>query len=388
MRIKILLILLVVLVAGSAFIFLKQPLRFTSQPPKIPGGEKENVSFTKLETPDEKSNTTKSFLDKMSLEEKIGQLIIGGLRSTKVDQEAETLIEQYNLGGVNLIERNLKSSSQTRGLNKDIQLTAQKNGRPPLFIAVDQEGGPISRLRFLKELTPQERITNVDQALLVAQKRAEELTGLGFNMIFSPVLDYVTEPKAYLYKRVFHMKQSEIISFGTAMIKGYESKNIISVPKHFPGYSNIRPDPHKNKDLEITEADYQNGLQIFSEIIKQQPAILMTAHVVVPVLDEKPVTLSQKIFTQVLRGDLGYKGIVVSDDLSMASVLQDKSVEGVAVEALVAGNDMLISTLYPENLPKIIQAVSRSVKEGKISEEKINKSVEKIIDLKLKNLNR
>lgn len=327
-------------------------------------------------------------LSQMTVEQKIGQLIIGGFGNTILDNELRKLVIEYNIGGFNLLERNIQDKKQLQKLNTDIQGLAKEHDLPSLFLAVDQEGGLISRIKFLKELTPQAEIKTSEQAEAVARRRGGELKELGFNMIFSPILDYVTDPKSYLYPRSFHVKPDAIVKLSSSMLEGYDAGGIISVPKHFPGYGNVKPDPHK-KEVSYDNIDiFENSLNIFKEVISlANPQAIMTAHIKVKEIDTKPATISTVFLKNLLRENLGYKELIVSDELSMVSALENPSAGGsmeeVAVESLMAGHDMLIISLKPEKISSVIAAIKKAFHDGTISEEQLDKSVKKVITLKL-----
>ena len=158
------------------------------------------------------------------------------------------------------------------------------------------------------------------------------------------------------------------------------------MPKHFPGYGNIIIDPHKNKAfLYENDAEFEKSVSVFKEVIsKINPEMIMTAHIVIPSVDSSPATLSSKIITDLLRKKLNYNGVVVTDDLEMASVMQNRNIGIVAVEALVAGNDMLIATSNPKNIEIIVNAVKDALADKIISETMLKEKISRVMSLKLK----
>ena len=222
-------------------------------------------------------NPVVSQVNTMSLDEKIGQMLIVGFEHQYLDEHIRSMITRYHIGGINLLGRNVRNRNQVKKLTADLQ----KIATIPLFIATDQEGGVIVRFNFLDELTPQIRIKNVYQAEQVAISRARQLLELGVNMNFSPVLDYVSNSKSYLYNRTFGTSSSVAGELGSAMIRGYKKGGVIPVAKHFPGYGNLFSDPHKSQAvLDISREELKLDLIPFQKIIEDNSAVaIMTAHI-------------------------------------------------------------------------------------------------------------
>lgn len=323
-------------------------------------------------------DSMKSEISKMSLDEKIGQLLIIGFENRYLDEHISKMITEYHIGGINLLKRNVKDSSQVKQLVKDLQ----KISTIPLFVAADQEGGYVNRFIFLKESSPQIQIADAQQAENVALQRALGLKDLGVNMNFSPVLDYVSDPSSYLYSRTFGKEPDDIAKLGEAMIRGYIKGGIIPVAKHFPGYGNIVLDPHIYKVvLILNEHELEQSLTPFKGVSADGSALaIMTAHISIPSVDVKPATLSSKFIKGVLRTQLSFKGVIITDDIEMASV--GIPIEEAAIEAIKAGADIIISTYTPQKQIQIINALKVAILTGEIPEERINESVARILKLK------
>lgn len=319
-----------------------------------------------------------SKVSQMSLDEKVGQLIIAGLAGPSFDESSREMIERYHIGGVNLLTRNIKDRAQVVKLVKDIQTAAAI----PLFMAVDQEGGSLSRLKFLKELTPQYNIKTTNRARAVAVSRGKELKALGVNMVFSPVLDYVTDSKSYLWPRAFRGGLSALSNLGAAMAAGYKEAGIAAVPKHFPGYGNVKLDPHANSaSLQTDAKGLATSLVSFRRILSAGGAdAVMTAHIKAPFFDAKPATVSEKFIARLLRGAWGFDGVVITDDIEMVS--SGGSVGPTAVEAVKAGADVIIVSLTPAKAGEAIAALRQAVEQGEISQARLDESVGRILRLK------
>ncbi len=318
-------------------------------------------------------------VNKMSLDQKIGQMLIVGFENNYLDDHIQKMIKEYHIGGINLFRRNVKDRNQIQ------QLTArlQKISTIPLFIATDQEGGDVIRFNFLEELTPQIKIKDAEQARQIAFSRATELREIGINMNFSPVLDYVSNNKSYLYNRTFGVDPGNIGNLGNAMIKGYIGGKVVPVAKHFPGYGNLLRDPHTNQaKLTINEKELQINLIPFQKVIATNSSniAIMTAHIVVPNIDTKPATLSSTFITEILRKQFGFNGVIITDDMEMVSAgnLTSQS----SLNAIIAGADMIISTYTPQKQIEIFDRIKKAVLEKEISEKRIDESIMRILTLK------
>ncbi|MBI2635063.1 MAG: hypothetical protein HYW79_00785 [Parcubacteria group bacterium] len=366
---NILIIALFIAVAGSTvFYFIGSTEQGKS--------EKEPNQLTNLKSPID--DPVKLKISKMSLDEKIGQMMIIGFENEYVDSHVEKMIKQYHVGGINLLGRNVENRNQVRKLISDLQSISQI----PLLIATDQEGGVMVRFKFLSELTPQNKIISIAQAESVAFKRAQELKELGVNMNFSPILDYVSDKNSYLYHRTFETTPENSGKLGGAMVNGYIKGGVMPVVKHFPGYSDILSDPHNNKALlRINKETFDINLVPFKKILldSRVPAI-MTAHIAIPFISQKPSTLSSEMLGGILRKQLQFEGVIITDDLEMASV--GGSIEQVAVDSINAGADMLISTFTPEKQVKILNQLKKAVLNKEITEKRIDESLFRILRLK------
>src|SRR3989344_352392 len=319
-----------------------------------------------------------SQVDTMSLDQKIGQMLIIGFEHAYLDTHARKMIEQYHVSGFNLLRRNIKDREQTRQLTADLQ----KIAAIPLFIATDQEGGKVVRFSFLNELTPQIQIKSASQAEQVAFTRAKELRELGVNMNFSPVLDYVSSTTSYLYSRTFGADPNTSGVLGNEMMKGYLAGGVVPIAKHFPGYGDLSLDPHTNQaTLRIDSKELEVNLIPFKEVIANNPAsAIMTAHIVIPDISNKPATLSSEFMSEILRDQMGFMGVIITDDMEMVSA--GESIGQSSVDAVLAGVDMIISTYTPEKQIEIFDRLKKAVVDGEITEERINASVVRILTLK------
>lgn len=330
--------------------------------------------------------TPEEMLATMTLEDKVGQMFMVGFWGTEPDYYISKMINQRNIGGVILMKYNIDNAEQTEELiNKIQEMSLETNPGIPLFISVDQEGGIVSRVKVdgVEEFSAQPDITSVDQAYLVAEKRAKELLALGININLSPVVDYSDTPESFLYGRTFRGNVGEL---GSAMVNGYQQNGLISTVKHFLGHPDTGIDPHQS----VLKSDFSNNeimdrIKTYRGIIADSsPDMIMTSHVIYKNIDpDTPCSLSRVCIQDWLRGEARFgDGIVITDDMEMAAIADQYSNAEAVTAAVLAGNDILLYTSEPEDQAEAYNTIVQAVKDGKINEEQIDSSVLKILRLK------
>ncbi len=325
-------------------------------------------------------------MDKMSVEEKIGQMFLAGIYTNDSTEVLKKLIGEKKIGSVILLNPNIKGKD-IRSLTNSLQSIATSSGQPILLISIDQEGGIVSRINNpLWDLTSQTKIKNYDESYGIASRRGNELRSVGINVNFSPVLDYITNPKSFLYNRVFHGTKEEISSLGIAMVKGYQDNGISATVKHFPGHDDSSVDSHKSLPVsEITEQEMPDYIEIFRKVIEEsKPYMVMTSHVLFPKIDLKyPATLSPKIIN-ILRNDLKFNGIIITDDMNMGAITSKFGTREAVKQAIIAGNDILLYVANEKIINEAYNEVLNMFNTGQISLERIDSSVYRILSLKSK----
>ncbi|NMA86981.1 MAG: beta-N-acetylhexosaminidase [Tissierellia bacterium] len=326
----------------------------------------------------------------MSLEEKIGQLFIFGLNGDKIDQNAIDLIEKHHIGGFVFFRENIKNPEQTvEFLNKLKEIN--KNKPIPLFLSIDEEGGRVSRLPSEFPKMPGAKvlgdINNQDLSFQYGKILAMRIKSLGFNMDFAPVMDINSNPEnPVIGDRAFGNTIDIVVNNSLETMKGINSENIISVIKHFPGHGDTNMDSHI--DIPIIDKDLKeiNDLELipFKEAIENGVDSIMIGHILFPALDNKPATLSTKIINDLLRKELDFNGVVISDDLNMGAIVRNYTMEEAVIEFLNAGGDIALICHGGEEEYKIFDIIKREVENENISEEEIDQKVYRIIELKKK----
>ena len=339
----------------------------------------------------------KAMLENMTLDEKIGQLFIVSLRSFKetepvltADEKVKSGIEKYKIGGVILFAENIKSIPQTAGLTEALQ----KCSEIPLFIAVDEEGGKVSRITKSAEMHatvfPDNSVIgetkNPELAKQVASAIAREISSLGFNMNFAPVADINTNPEnPVIGTRSYGSSAEEVSLMVAAAVDGIQSHPVSAVLKHFPGHGDTGSDTHYGAASvsHTKERLLSTELLPFIAGIQNGADGVMTAHILTPEIhgENVPATLKPEILTGILRNELGFDGLIITDALNMGAITKHFSSDEAAVKAVLAGADIL---LMPENLDLAISGIKKACNDGLIPVDRIDESVERILRIKYK----
>jgi len=338
-----------------------------------------------------------------SLNDKIGQMVLVGFRGTKLDPSNPVLadIRDRHIGGVVLFDydvpgqspvRNIESPSQVRNLT-----AALKEASPsPLLVAVDQEGGKVSRLKekFGFPATVSQQSLGTSDDIRATRKSAEEtaktLAECGFNINFSPVVDLNINPENPVIGgrgRSFSENPAVVTEHAIEVIKAHHARGILTTLKHFPGHGSSKDDSHLGF-VDVTETWSRTELEPYEKIIAAGLSdTVMTAHIFNSKLDTSlPATLSGRTIDGLLRGELRFDGVVISDDMQMKAISAHYGLEEAVFLAIRAGVDILAfannSIFDPDVAASAIQIIRKAVHDGKISEERIDRSYARITRLK------
>lgn len=348
-----------------------------------------HTTFSKANPKDEILET----ISNMSLDEKIGQLVISGFYGTTLDENILKLIKENKISGVILFNRNVKDSNTLLSLNNSLK-ESNKNNKLPLFISVDEEGGSVTRMpKDIKRLPTNKYIgslNNKDLSYKVGEILGEQLSYFGFNMNFAPVLDINSNPNnPVIGDRSFGNNKDIVSSLGTSTMKGIQSKNIISVVKHFPGHGDTSVDSHVNLPVVNYNINRLNSFEFvpFKTAIQNGADAVMVGHILLPKIDNKyPSSMSYEIVTNILRKDLGFNGLIVSDDMTMGAITENYSIEEAAVKSINTGVDLLLVCQKYENTENVLKALKEAVLNGTISKERLDNALYNIISIKKKYL--
>lgn len=328
-------------------------------------------------------------INELSLEEKIGQMIIVGMDSNYITDRLKNLILNYKIGGIILYRKNFSTYQDLVKLIEDIKLLNGKN-KLPLFITVDQEGGRVNRMpKEIKNLPPANVIADTKDLEVV--KESADITGkilkqTGFNMNFAPVLDIKRfNNKHAIGDRCFGDNKEDVIKFGIPTMKKLQENNIISVIKHFPGHGATKKDSHyilpKIKGIKLLENE---DIKPFEYAILEGVDAIMIGHIRINNLTGiYPASLSRK-FIKYLRIKYKYNNLVITDDLKMKAVKNIYGSKKSVRKAFEAGNDIIVFRYNQNEEINAINNIINLTKLGKIKESRINKSVNRIIKIKEK----
>ncbi len=389
----ILSILVIILGLVIAYLFIfdssKNNVKENKEPDKV---DNNNEVKEEEETEEEKlEKMVNSKLESMTLDEKIGQMLVISNRVSAMTDSLRKELEEYKPGGFILFSENFTTYDQTLKLVNEIKETSDI----PLFIAADEEGGNVQRLLSLKD-----KVTNIpnmfrvgeandkDLAYEVGKVIAEELRVFGINMDFAPVLDIVdSKNQSFIGNRSFGTNPTLVTDMGLSVGKGLEDNLVIPVYKHFPGHGSTVADSHY--DLPVinkTKSELMDRELIpFKEAIKNNADVIMIGHLAIPKLtnDKTPASLSKTLITDLLKDELNYNGLVITDALNMGAITKNYQEKEIYEMAINAGVDLL---LMPNSSSSALKNIKESIAIGKISEEQINDSVKKILTLKYKKL--
>lgn len=332
---------------------------------------------------------------RMSLERKVGQLLvpavsdIGGMGTRRYGEALSSFLETVQPGGVLFFADNISDPGQVRRLVRELQGARDI----PLFVAVDEEGGLVSRLSRnpgmpATEIPSARRIGDAGDpglAYELARVSGRELRALGFNMNFAPVADVLTNPaNEVIGSRAYGSDPETVGRFVEAVVSGLESTGVSPVLKHFPGHGDTDGDTHEAPVVSPHGAERLRRIELvpFTRGISAGAPAVMTGHIALPEVtgDSLPATFSSPLIREVLREDLGFDGLVVTDALNMGAVTSRYDPEDAALRAIDAGADLLLRPLRPASIHGALVA---AVREGRISELRIDESLRRILQVKV-----
>lgn len=329
----------------------------------------------------------------MNLDEKIGQLVIIGFPEGTQDEVLVKIIKENRVGGFILFRRNYKNFRELYDLNFKLKNWNKENPLP-LFISVDEEGGTVSRIPKDGVTIPDAKVFgDINDTALTERSGivvGKQLQACGINLNFAPVLDILSiNNNALLKVRAYGKDADRASSHGISFIKGLESEGIIAAPKHFPGHGNTTVDSHGklpviNIDSSLLET---RELIPFKNAIKEGIDAIMVGHLAFPKIDEsgKPATKSKIFLSDILRNELGFQGLAITDEIEMYGFMEgDQSIEESVIESFNAGIDIFVIGHTREIQDKVLKALKEGAANGLISEERLNESLKRIIMVKKK----
>ena len=323
----------------------------------------------------------------MSDADKVGQLLMIGIHGKTLNDDAKFMLNEYRVGGIILFDRNMESKDQVKTLIADINKAGKSAGLTPLFLGIDQEGGAVARMDDkLIKVPPAEEVGKmpVEQAVSLAKQSGAELKDLGFNINFAPVADL-----GLTYGRSYSTSPDEVVRYAGAVGKAYDEAGLWYSYKHFPGIGKIDVDLHADTSIipVSKETLLSEDTKVFIDLIKQSKPntyTIMVSHAMYPQIDpDHPASLSKAIITDWLRKDIGYNGVVVTDDMDMGALANHYTFGDMAVQSSLAGSDILLVCHEYEHMQEAYNGLMKAVKDGRISKERLDESVKRILLMKM-----
>jgi beta-N-acetylhexosaminidase len=339
----------------------------------------------------------------LPIEKKIEQLFFIGLPGPEADAETRALLEEISPGGICLFARNVRQAVQTRKLLDDIRSIL------PIvpILSVDQEGGLVDRLRRVVTPMPSARVIR-QHGDLAAARSLGKMTGeilllLGFNMNFAPTMEIMSEERELLsnglFSRSFGRSPGEVLGYSMVYLRGLQSQGIIGCLKHFPGIGAGEVDSHEELPLvqlthdELVAKDLAPYIELFLFRRDEDDRVraVMVSHGGFPKIDLQhetiggklvPASLNKNIVTQLLRKELGFRHLVLTDDLEMGAILRHCTIEDASKSAFAAGEDMILICSSAEAVRKSYKAMLEAFQSGEFSEERLDESLRRIAEIK------
>ena len=323
----------------------------------------------------------------MSDADKVGQLMMIGIHGKSLNDDAKFMLNEYRVGGIILFDRNMESKDQVKTLITDINKAGKSAGLTPLFLGIDQEGGAVARMDDkLIKVPPAEEVGQepVEQAAALAKEVGTELKELGFNINFAPVADL-----GLTYGRSYSTNPDEVVRYASAVGKSYDEAGLWYSYKHFPGIGKTDVDLHADTSIVPVSKEtlLSEDTKVFVDLIKQSKPntyTIMVSHAMYPQIDpDHPSSLSKAIITDWLRKDMGYNGVVVTDDMDMGALAKHYTFGDMAVQSILAGSDILLVCHEYEHMQEAYNGLMKAVKDGRISKERLDESVKRILLMKM-----
>ncbi|MBY0554249.1 beta-N-acetylhexosaminidase [bacterium] len=327
----------------------------------------------------------------MSIRELIGQHMLIGVSGATLTNEEKKFIVDNNISGVVLFARNCIEPKQIRDLCAEIQSLRHKmKDKAPLFIGIDMEGGRVHRLKPPFTQWPAlKKIGDLDAptvAFHFTQRMGTELLSVGINLDFAPCIDVYTNPEnTVIGDRAVSTDPYQVEKMASALVRGYIKSGVLSCAKHFPGHGHTIIDSHEELPIEDADMNRLNEVELvpFRKALRSRVDMVMTAHILFKNVDPKwPVTLSETFLKKMMRDDLKYKGLIITDDLDMKAMAKHYDKDQIPIRAMQAGADLLLYCNEPESPPVAIEGLMSAVAQGQLNKSDLEQTHRKILDVK------
>lgn len=343
--------------------------------------------------PKRRTDDARKIVAKLSLEQKIGQLIMIGVPGTALGNDTKQIIDRYRPGGIILFGFNIQNKDQTRSFISDMQKYSMETNGMPMLVSIDQEGGRVWRIREGVTLFPGNMALGAagDSRLTyrVARILGMQLRMIGVNMNLAPVLDVNNNPQnPVINTRSFGSNPLEVARLGISYILGLQESWCIAVGKHFPGHGDTSDDSHLTLPVIQYDMERLQNIELFpfAKSITSGVDSIMTAHISYPKIigDNTPATLSKLFLTDILRKQMKFKGIIITDDMEMNAISRNHGIGKAAVASIKAGSDIVLISSNGNSIGAIVHAIKAAVHDGDVTVKRIDESVTRIIETKLR----
>ena len=343
--------------------------------------------------PKRRTDDARKIVAGMTLDQKIGQLIMVGVPGTKLNNDTKSIIERYKPGGIILFGFNIRNMEQTRSFISDMQNYSMETNGMPMLVSIDQEGGRVWRIREGVTLFPGNMALGAasDRTLTyrVGRILGMQLRMIGVNMNLAPVLDVNNNPdNPVINTRSFGSNPLEVAMLGISYILGLQESWCIAVGKHFPGHGDTNADSHLTLPVIPYDMERLKKIELFpfAKAVKGGVESIMTAHISYPniIHDNSPATLSKLFLTDILRNRMKFKGIIITDDMEMHAISKNYGIGNAAVTSIKAGTDIVLISSNGRSISAIVNAIKGAVQHGELTTGRIDASVTRIIETKLR----
>ena len=330
-------------------------------------------------------------ISEMTLREKIGQMITIAYRQEEYTDELDNILKEVEPGGFILFSENISTYDGTTSYIKKIR----ENEKIPMFISIDQEGGRVQRIKNLPDANVLEIPTmyslgqtgDTELSYNVGSVLAQEIKAFGINMDFAPSLDVFSNPNnTVIGDRAFGSDAQTVINMALPFAKAMSENGVIPVYKHFPGHGDTEADSHVELPVvnKTKEELYERELLTFKAAVEADAQMIMIAHIALPNITGSyiPASLSKDIVDGILRKELGFNGVVITDAIEMKALADNYSLEEICSNAINAGVDII---LMPQDPIVTVDTIEQLVQNGEITQERIDESVKRILTMKHKN---
>ncbi|AJY77746.1 beta-glucosidase [Paenibacillus beijingensis] len=332
-------------------------------------------------------------IGRMSLRQKIGQMLLCGFHGTEMSGELERFIKEHQIGGVIYFARNVESAAQVAKLSAELQRAAAEADSIPLWVSIDQEGGMVARITEGVALTPGNMAIAAagsrDAAELLAFISGQELKALGVNLNYAPVLDVNNNPlNPVIGVRSYGESPELAAEYGARAIRGLQNAGVAATAKHFPGHGDTSVDSHLDLPTVLHDRERMERIELvpFKRAIAEGVDAIMSAHIRFPALEPEglPATLSRTVLKGLLREELGFEGVITTDCMEMNAIASHYGTVEAAVMAVEAGADVVLISHRADLQAGALDAIERAVRDGRLSEARIEQSVKRLLALKAK----